>query len=84
MGPLTNIAALLDVDPDIAAHVKKLVIMGGAVWCPGNVTQVAEANIWNDPHAVDRVFAADWDIAYLQRKRETKEKWKKNSFYTKT
>ena len=62
VGPLTNIAALLDADPDIAAHVKKLVIMGGAVWCPGNVTQVAEANIWNDPHAADRVFAADWDI----------------------
>ena len=62
VGPLTNIAALLDADPDIAAHVKKLVIMGGAVWCPGNVTNVAEANIWNDPHAADRVFAADWDI----------------------
>ena len=62
LGPLTNIAALLDADPDIEGHVKKLVIMGGAVWCPGNVTQAAEANIWNDPHAADRVFAADWDI----------------------
>ena len=36
--------------------------MGGAVWCPGNVTGFAEANIWNDPHAADMVFAADWEI----------------------
>jgi len=62
VGPLTNIAALLDYDPEITKFVKKLVIMGGAVWCPGNVTGFAEANIWNDPHAADTVFAADWEI----------------------
>ena len=62
VGPLTNIARLLDYDPDIVPHVKKLVIMGGAVACKGNVTPFAEANIWNDPHAADQVFAAGWDI----------------------
>lgn len=62
IGPLTNIAELLDRDPEIVQHVKKLVIMGGAVWCDGNVTKFAEANIWNDPHAADQVFAADWEI----------------------
>ena len=62
VGPLTNIAALLDYDPEITDYVNKLVIMGGAVWCPGNVTAFAEANIWNDPHAADHVFAADWEI----------------------
>ena len=36
--------------------------MGGAVWATGNVSTHAEANIWNDPHAADEVFAADWDI----------------------
>jgi len=62
VGPLTNIANLLDYDPDIIHHVKKLVIMGGAVFAPGNVTPFAEANTWNDPHAADKVFAADWEI----------------------
>ena len=62
IGPLTNIANLLDYDPEIVNHVKKLVIMGGAVHVPGNVTSYAEANFWNDPHAADKVLGADWHI----------------------
>ena len=65
VGPLTNIARLLDYDPEITSYVKKLVIMGGAVFCNGNVTDYAEANIWNDPHAADQVFAADWPIELI-------------------
>lgn len=65
VGPLTNIAKLLDYDPEITSYVKKLVIMGGAVYCPGNVTEYAEANIWNDPHAADQVFAANWPIELI-------------------
>ena len=62
VGPLTNIAKLVDYDPEIVNHVKKLVIMGGAVHVPGNVTSFAEANFWNDPHAADKVLGADWHI----------------------
>ena len=62
VGPLTNIARLLDYDPGITGFVKRLVIMGGAAWCGGNVSAVAEANIWNDPHAAEAVFAADWQV----------------------
>jgi inosine-uridine nucleoside N-ribohydrolase len=65
IGPLTNIARLLEHDPAIAKLVKKVVIMGGAVDCPGNVTPYAEANIWNDPHAADIVFSADWDMELI-------------------
>ena len=62
IGPLTNIANLLDYDPEIVNYVKKLVIMGGAVHVPGNVTSYAEANFWNDPHAANKVLGADWHI----------------------
>ncbi len=62
VGPLTNIARLVREKPDIVSLVKRVVIMGGAVWAEGNVTPHAEANIWNDPHAADIVFSADWPI----------------------
>ena len=65
VGPLTNIAALLDYDPEITKHVKKVVIMGGTVFHRGNVTPFAEANVWNDPHAADKVFAADWLVEMI-------------------
>jgi inosine-uridine nucleoside N-ribohydrolase len=64
IGPLTNIALALRHDPSIAANVKNVVIMGGGLDC-GNVTKYAEANIWNDPHAADEVFAANWPITLV-------------------
>lgn len=62
VGPLTNLARLLERDPEVATRLKAVVVMGGAVHKKGNVTPVAEANIWNDPHAADQVFAASWPL----------------------
>ena len=61
IGPLTNIALALRYDPSIASKVKDIVLMGGAL-DRGNVTDYAEANFWNDPHAAHEVFAADWSV----------------------
>ncbi|WP_170570008.1 nucleoside hydrolase [Ruegeria atlantica] len=58
VGPLTNIAQAMRLDPAFSANIKRLVIMGGAVYCPGNVTPHAEANIYHDANAADEVFAA--------------------------
>jgi len=60
VGPLGNLALALKLAPDIAALVKNVIVMGGTVVEPGNVSPVAEANIWNDPHAADLVFGAHW------------------------
>jgi uridine nucleosidase len=63
IGPLTNIAMAYLLDPNIATLVKKVVIMGGAVHCPGNITPAAEANFFHDPHAAQITIAAGWPIA---------------------
>lgn len=65
IGPLTNLAEALRLDPAIQHNVDRVVVMGGAVECPGNVNPHAEANIWNDPHAAAAVFAADWPVTLV-------------------
>ena len=57
IGPLTNIAYLVDQHPDVIPMVDRFVVMGGAART-GNVTPVAEFNIWHDPEAAKRVFAS--------------------------
>ena len=56
LGPLTNIARALLRDPELASMVGELVIMGGAVSSPGNITPAAEFNIYCDPSAARTVF----------------------------
>ena len=57
IGPLTNIAHLVDKYPEVIPMIDRFVIMGGAART-GNVTPVAEFNIWHDPEAAKRVFAS--------------------------
>ncbi|MEV4314125.1 nucleoside hydrolase [Actinocrispum sp. NPDC049592] len=57
VGPLSNIATAVSVDPSIVDAVDELVIMGGA-HSYGNVTPSAEFNIWTDPEAAFMVFSA--------------------------
>lgn len=64
LGPLTNVALALRRDPRIAAKLAEIVLMGGAA-TGGNVTAVAEFNIFADPHAAAIVFAAGVPIVML-------------------
>jgi len=58
IGPLTNIALALAMEPKIVEYVAEVIIMGGAATVNGNVNPAAEANIWHDPHAADKVLTA--------------------------
>lgn len=55
IGPLTNIALALREDPALPDRLAGITIMGGAA-SGGNVTAVAEFNIWADPEAAAIVF----------------------------
>jgi purine nucleosidase len=61
IGPLTNLATLLQRHPDVVENIERVVIMGGASF-EGNVTAAAEFNIWVDPEAAAIVFAGDWKL----------------------
>ncbi|MFP3578754.1 nucleoside hydrolase [Arthrobacter sp. efr-133-TYG-104] len=65
IGPLTNIAQALRLEPKLPQLVAGITIMGGAALAPGNITPVAEANIANDPEAAAEVFAADWTVTMV-------------------
>ena len=65
VGPLTNLALALRADPSITEVVRSVVVMGGSLDAGGNATPVAEANIWQDPHAANAVFSAPWDVTIV-------------------
>lgn len=65
VGPLTNIAAAIDLDPDFTTNLKAMVIMGGSLRAGGNITPAAEANTYHDPHAAQVVFGAGGNIAMV-------------------
>jgi inosine-uridine nucleoside N-ribohydrolase len=58
LGPLTNVALALRLEPRLASSVREIVLMGGAVRVPGNVSAVASANMLNDPDAAAAVYSS--------------------------
>lgn len=64
IGPLTNIALALRLEPRISKLVKEVVMMGGSAG-RGNASPAAEANIFNDPEAAAIVFGAGWPLTMV-------------------
>jgi inosine-uridine nucleoside N-ribohydrolase len=57
VGPLTNIATAIKLEPRIVDRIPETVIMGGA-HAIGNTTPAAEFNVWADPEAARVVLGA--------------------------
>ncbi len=70
LGPLTNLALALLIEPTLVEQIGRLVIMGGVSDGIGNITPAAEYNIWTDPEAAKIVFESGiqfelvgWDVS---------------------
>ena len=72
VGPLTNLALALRREPRLVQAVREVIIMGGALRVPGNITPCAEFNIFVDPHAAHVVLHAGWPIRLVTLDTTTK------------
>jgi len=64
IGPLTNVGVALRGDPELAAMVRNLVMMGGSL-SGGNITPAAEFNVYVDPEAARIVFQSGLPITMV-------------------
>jgi purine nucleosidase len=62
LGPLTNLAIAVLIEPALPRLLKRWVCMGGAFRVPGNTTPVSEWNVHCDPEAARIAFSA-WQAA---------------------
>ena len=65
LGRMTNVALALSLEPRLAGAVQEIVVMGGAVTVPGNVSGVATANLHEDPEAAAIVYRSGASIAQV-------------------
>lgn len=56
LGPMTNLAMAMTMEPRIVPRIREVVLMGGGFFQGGNATPAAEFNIFVDPHAAHKVF----------------------------
>ncbi|MBV6289327.1 nucleoside hydrolase [Pseudomonas aegrilactucae] len=65
LGPQTNLALALVQAPEIVKGIKEVVVMGGAHFNGGNITPVAEFNLYADPQAAEVVLRSGVKLTYL-------------------
>jgi len=65
LGPQTNLALALIQAPEITQGIKEVVVMGGAHFNGGNITPVAEFNLFADPDAAKVVLASGVKLTYV-------------------
>ncbi len=77
LGPLTNVARALDLDAAAMRGIGRVIVMGGAIAVPGNITAGAEFNFHVDPLAADRVLASGMRVTLvpLDVTRQVRLRW---------
>ena len=65
VGPMTNVATMLEAAPEAAANIREIVCMGGGFFGGGNTTPVAEFNVFVDPDAAQIVLHCGAPVTML-------------------
>lgn len=80
VGPFTNLAVALSLEPRLAEWVDRVVLMGGAFLLRGNTTPAAEFNVYADPEAAALVARSGLNVTWVPldatyQTRITPEQW---------
>ncbi len=62
LGPMTNVALAMRLEPRLAGRLGRIAVMGGARSAGGNITASAEYNIFADPHAAAVVLGSGAEV----------------------
>ncbi|MCY3960128.1 MAG: nucleoside hydrolase [bacterium] len=65
VGPMTNVATVLEAAPEAARHIREIVCMGGGFFDGGNTTPTAEFNVFVDPEAAQLVLHCGAPVTML-------------------
>lgn len=65
IGPLTNVALALRLEPELPSLLRRVVWMGGRVAVPGNLTAAADANTFHDPEAAELTLSSGIDMTIV-------------------
>lgn len=80
LGPLTNIAKALELEPELPNLLDSIHMMGGSVFASGNVTACSEANIHADAKSAKIVFSSDFNLYMIGLDVTTKVRLQKSKF----
>ena len=65
IGPITNVALAILLEPELKRYIEKIIFMGGAVHVSGNMTAVASFNVVADPEAAQIVYRSGIPVVQI-------------------
>ena len=65
LGRLTNLALAISIDPSLIQSIKEVVVMGGAINVPGNMSPTASANLYGDVHGASVVYRSGINLSQI-------------------
>ncbi len=75
LGPLTNLALALRLEPELPALLRQVIILGGSITGAGNITPCAEFNMYCDPTSARAIFRSSLPVALVPLETSSQLTW---------